>query len=124
VTNSPQAAVVAPSGDATSTDATNDAATAAAASAPAAATADPQSAPAQIGQQATPASDSQITAEVKTEIATAAPDSNVIVTTNNGVVALAGSAPSQTDAEQAKQAAQRVAGIGHVDASGLTVVNR
>jgi hyperosmotically inducible periplasmic protein len=73
---------------------------------------------------ARPASDSQITADVKTEIATAAPDSNVIVTTNNGVVALAGSAPSQTEAEQAKQAAQRVAGIGHVDASGLMVINR
>jgi hyperosmotically inducible protein len=125
VTNSQQAAVVAPSGDATSTtDATNEAATAAASSAPAGATADTQSAPAQTGQQAAPASDSQITADVKTEIATASPDSNVIVTTNNGVVALAGSAPSQTEAEQAKQAAQRVAGIGHVDASGLTVINR
>jgi hyperosmotically inducible protein len=72
-------------------------------------------------QQAPAASDSQITADVKSEIATAAPDSNVIVTTTNGVVALAGSAPSQNAVDQARQAAQRVAGIGHVDASGLTV---
>jgi osmotically-inducible protein OsmY len=104
VTSAQQAAVVAPSGDATWSDTTS-------------------SAPAQTGQQAPAASDSQITADVKTEIATAAPDSNVIVTTTNGVVALAGSAPSQDAAEQAKQAAQRVAGAGHVDASGLTVMN-
>jgi hyperosmotically inducible protein len=117
-----QAAVVAPSGDATSNDATasNDAGS----SVPTGTTADAQSAPAQSGRQAVPASDSQITADVKTEIAAAAPDTNVIVTTNNGVVALAGSAPSQNEAEQAKQAAQRVAGIGHVDASGLTVINQ
>jgi osmotically-inducible protein OsmY len=117
-----QAAVVAPSGDATSNDATasNDAGS----SVPTGTTADVQSAPAQSGRQAVPASDSQITADVKTEIAAAAPDTNVIVTTNNGVVALAGSAPSQNEAEQAKQAAQRVAGIGHVDASGLTVINQ
>jgi len=117
-----QAAVVAPSGDATSNDATasNDAGS----SVPTGTTADAQSAPAQSGRQAVPASDSQITADVKTEIAAAAPDTNVIVTTNNGVVALAGSAPTQNDAEQAKQAAQRVAGIGHVDASGLTIINQ
>ena len=67
------------------------------------------------------ASDSQITADVKSQIATAAPNSNVEVTTTNGVVALAGSASSQDAVEQAKQAAQRVAGVKHVDASGLTV---
>jgi hyperosmotically inducible periplasmic protein len=122
VNNAQQAAVVAPSGDATSNDATasNDAGS----SVPTGTTADASSAPAQSGRQAVPASDSQITADVKTEIAAAAPDTNVIVTTNNGVVALAGSAPSQNEAEQAKQAAQRVAGIGHVDASGLTVINQ
>jgi hyperosmotically inducible periplasmic protein len=115
VTSAQQAAVVAPSGDTTLSDTTS--------SAPAGASADTQPAPAQTAQQAPAASDSQITADVKTEIATAAPDSNVIVTTTNGVVALAGSAPSQNAAEQAKQAAQRVAGAGHVDASGLTVMN-
>ena len=116
MTSSQQAAVVSPSGDATSNESTS--------SAPAAAAAATQSAPAQTGQQAAGASDSQITADVKTEIATAAPDSNVIVTTTNGVVALAGSAPNQDAADQAKQAAQRVAGIGHVESSGLTVSNQ
>jgi hyperosmotically inducible periplasmic protein len=67
------------------------------------------------------ASDSQITADVKSQIATAAPNSNVDVTTTNGVVALAGSASSQDAVDQARQAAQRVAGVKHVDASALTV---
>jgi hyperosmotically inducible protein len=70
------------------------------------------------------ASDSQITNDVKSEIATAAPSSNVDVTTTNGVVALAGSAPSQDAVDQARQAAQRVAGVKHVDASAMTVSNQ
>jgi hyperosmotically inducible protein len=70
------------------------------------------------------ASDRQITASVKSEIATAAPNSNVDVTTSNGVVALAGSVPSQDAVDQARQAAQRIAGVKQVDASGLTVSNR
>jgi hyperosmotically inducible protein len=70
------------------------------------------------------AADSQITASVKSEIATAAPNSNVNVTTTDGVVALAGSVSSQDAADQAKQAAQRVAGVKHVDASGLMVSNQ
>lgn len=79
------------------------------------------------GQAAGPqtaGSDSQITAEVKSQIAAAAPNSNVNVMTTGGVVALAGSVPNQDVAEQAKQAALRVAGVTRVDASGLTVSNR
>jgi hyperosmotically inducible protein len=70
------------------------------------------------------ASDSQITAAVKSEIASAAPGSNVDVTTANGIVALAGSVPSQDNVDQARQAAQRIPGVKHVDASGLTVSNQ
>jgi hyperosmotically inducible periplasmic protein len=70
------------------------------------------------------ASDSQITAYVKSEIATAAPNSNVDVKTTNGVVALAGSVPTQDAIDQAKQAAQRVAGVKFVDATALMVSNQ
>jgi hyperosmotically inducible protein len=99
-------------------------------------TADTQQAPAQTAQEgatsAGPAatssdpipSDSQITAHVKSEIATAAPNSNIDVTTANGVVALAGSVPSQDAVVQAKQAAQRVAGVKYVDATALMVSNQ
>ena len=41
-----------------------------------------------------------------------------------GVVALAGSVPSEDAVDQARQAAQRVAGVKQVDASGLTVSNQ
>jgi hyperosmotically inducible protein len=104
-------------------------------SSPAGATADAQQVPAQTGQEAAMsagaaatssepvASDSQITASVKAEIATAAPNSNVDVTTSNGVVELAGSVPSPVAVDQAKRAAQRVEGVKQVDASGLTVGN-
>jgi hyperosmotically inducible periplasmic protein len=71
-----------------------------------------------------PAQDSQITATVKSEVATAAPISDLNVTTTNGVVALAGSVPSEDAVDQAKQAALRVAGVKQVDASGLTVSDR
>jgi hypothetical protein len=70
------------------------------------------------------AADSQITADVKSEFATAAPNSTVDVTTTNGVVALAGSVPSQDAVDQARQAARRVSGVKHVDASALTVSNQ
>jgi len=105
-------------------------------SAPAGATADTQQAPAQTGQKAATstdsaaasvepvASDSQITSHVKSEIATAAPNSNVDVTTSNGVVALAGSVPNQAAVDQATQAAQRVPGVKQVDASALMVSNQ
>jgi hyperosmotically inducible periplasmic protein len=100
------------------------------------ATANTQQGPAQTGEEAATsagpaatssepaASDSQITAYVKSEIATAAPNSNVKVTTTNGIVALAGSVVSQDAVDQARQAAQRVAGVRQVDASALTVSNQ
>lgn len=110
-----------------STDATS--------SAPTGASADAQPAAAQVGQEGASgagpaaassepvASDSQITAAVKFALAAAAPGS-IDVTTTNGVVALAGSVPSQDNVEQARQAAQRVAGVKHVDASALVVSNQ
>jgi hyperosmotically inducible periplasmic protein len=70
------------------------------------------------------ASDTQITDTVKSEVATAAPISDLNVTTINGVVALAGSVPSEDAVDQARQAALRVAGVKQVDASGLTVSDR
>jgi hyperosmotically inducible periplasmic protein len=104
------------------------------ASAPAGAIADSQQAPAQTQQAigAGPgaasvepaAADSQITDSVKSEIAAAAPNSAVDVTTTNGVVALAGSVSNQDAVDQARQAAQRVPGVKHVDASALTVSNQ
>lgn len=97
-----------------------------ASSAPANASADTPLPPAPVAQAAATnaGSDSQITASVKSEIATAAPDSNVDVTTNNGVVALAGSVPSEDAVDQARQAAQQVPGVKDVDASALTVSGR
>ena len=68
-------------------------------------------------------SDNRITSDVKTQVAAAAPNSNVNVTTTNGVVALAGSVPNQDAANQAKQAAMRVEGVKTVDTSGLLVNN-
>ena len=70
------------------------------------------------------ASDSQITASVKSEIAKAAPASNVDVTATNGIVALAGSVPSRDAIIQIEEAAQRVPGVNYVDASALTVSNQ
>ena len=84
----------------------------------------PRVAPAPVPSTEPVASDSQITAEVKSQIATAAPGSSVDVTTTDGVVALAGSAPSQDAVDQAKQAAQRVAGVKQVDSSALTISNQ
>ncbi|HTB68819.1 MAG TPA: BON domain-containing protein [Steroidobacteraceae bacterium] len=57
-------------------------------------------------------------------IATAAPNSNVNVTTTNGTVALAGSVPSQEVVDQAKQAALHVPGVKTVDTSALLVNNQ
>jgi osmotically-inducible protein OsmY len=70
------------------------------------------------------ASDSQITTDVKSQLAMAAPNSNVGVTTTNGVVELAGSVPSQDAVEQARQTARGVAGVKFVDVSALTVSNQ
>jgi osmotically-inducible protein OsmY len=61
---------------------------------------------------------------VKSEIASATPSGNVDVTTTNGIVALAGSVPSQDNVDQARQAAQQVPGVKHVDVSALMVSNQ
>jgi hyperosmotically inducible periplasmic protein len=100
-------------------------------SAPAGATPDTQQDSAQTRQEAATsaaqepvASDSQITADVKSEIATAAPNGNVDVTTMDGFVTLSGSLPSQGAVDQARRAAQRVPGVKQVDASALLVTNQ
>jgi hyperosmotically inducible protein len=105
-------------------------------SAPAGATADIQPALAQTGQAATTngaagavsnvpvASDSQITAQVKSEIAVAAPTGSIAVSTTNGTVALVGSVPSQEAADQVRLVAQRVAGVKQVDVSALSIAKQ
>jgi hyperosmotically inducible periplasmic protein len=61
---------------------------------------------------------------VKSQIATAAPNSNVNVTTTDGTVALTGSVPNQDAVNQAKQVALSVPGVKTVDTSGLLVNNQ
>ena len=78
-------------------------------------------APSTIARSDAAPSDSQISDSVKSEIASAAPTSKVIVTTTNGAVSLMGSVPSQEAIVQASQAAQRIAGVKSVDATGLFV---
>lgn len=68
--------------------------------------------------------DQQMTAQVRTSIANLAPGSNVDVKAIGGVVALAGSVPSQDLLEQARQAAQQVPGVKQVDTSALLVRNQ
>ncbi len=104
--------------------------------APAGATADTQPALAQSGPGTATGSgplvmsndpaipDSQITAYVMSEIALAAPTGKIEVTTTNGIVALAGSVPSQDAADQVRLVAQRVAGVKQVDVSALVVSNQ
>jgi hypothetical protein len=72
----------------------------------------------------TTGSDGQITAQVRSSIASLAPGSNIDVTATSGNVALAGSVPSQDVVEQARQAAQQVPGVRQVDTSALLVRNQ
>jgi hyperosmotically inducible periplasmic protein len=58
---------------------------------------------------------------VKSQISGSSASNNVDVSTTNGVVALAGSMPSQDAIDQVKQAAQSVNGVKHVDTSALVV---
>lgn len=96
-----------------------------ASAAPAGATAEPATDVSPAATSSEPvASDSQITAAVKSEIASTAPSGNVDVTTTNGTVVLAGSVPSQDNVDQASQAARSIPGVKHVDASALTVSNQ
>ena len=68
--------------------------------------------------------DGRITAQVRSSIASLAPGSNIDVTAMSGIVALAGSVPSQSVVEDARQAAQQIAGVKQVDTSALTVTNQ
>lgn len=67
------------------------------------------------------ASDSQITAEVKSAIASEglAKDASIGVTTTDGVVVLSGSVPSQAVVEQVKDVAAKIKDVKRVDISGL-----
>jgi osmotically-inducible protein OsmY len=68
-------------------------------------------------------SDSQITADVRSEVAAVAPDDSIEVTTRDGVVALAGSVSSQDVINKAWLAARNVAAVKDVDVSALMVGN-
>jgi osmotically-inducible protein OsmY len=68
--------------------------------------------------------DGQLTAQVRSSIASLAPGSNIDVKAISGIVALAGSVPSQDMVEQARQAAQQVPGVKQVDTSALMVQNQ
>jgi hypothetical protein len=67
--------------------------------------------------------DSQITADVKSEIAAVAPAGTIDVTTKDGVVELTGSVPSEEVIDRARLAARNVADVRDVDVSALTVSN-
>lgn len=97
----------------------SDTATATAAPAPAAAAPETTAVAPDAG-----ASDSRISADVKSQIASATPNSTVNVSTTDGSVALTGSVASQDAVDQAKQAALRVPGVKTVDTSGLLVSNQ
>jgi len=86
------------------------------------------SAPAANTQEASTTSapavtDSQITSEVKSKIASNSPGTTVDVTTTNGMVALAGSVPNADAVAQVKQVAEQVRDVKGVDTSGLIVSN-
>lgn len=68
--------------------------------------------------------DGQIAAQVRSSIASLAPGSNIDVKAISGIVALAGSVPSQDVVQQARQAAQHVPGVKQVDTSALMVQNQ
>ena len=67
------------------------------------------------------ASDTEITSEVKSAIASEGlvKDSSVAVSTTDGVVALSGSVPSQAAIDQLKDVAAKVKDVKGVDTSGL-----
>ena len=72
-----------------------------------------------------PASDSQITAAVKSEIAVdgAAKDANIGVTTTNGAVVLTGSLANQTDIDHIKDVAAKIKDVKSVDTSALILAS-
>jgi hypothetical protein len=67
--------------------------------------------------------DSQITADVKAEIAAITAPGTIEVTTTNGVVELTGSVPTQEDVEKVRMAAGNVPAVRDVDVSALMVSN-
>lgn len=67
--------------------------------------------------------DSQITADVRTQIAAVAPTSDIEVTTIGGVVELSGSVPSHEDVNKVVMAARSVEHVRSVEASALMVAN-
>jgi len=67
--------------------------------------------------------DTQITAEVKTQIAAVAPASTIEVTTTDGVVELSGSVPSREEIDKVSLAVRAVPNVRGVDASALMVSN-
>jgi hypothetical protein len=69
------------------------------------------------------ASDTQITADVKSEVAAVAPDDSIDVTTRDGVVALTGSVSSEDVINKALVAARNVPAVKDVDVSALMVGN-
>lgn len=75
----------------------------------------------EIGANGKSASDTEITTEVKSAIASEGlvKDSTVAVTTTDGVVALSGSVPNQAAIDQLKDVAAKVKDVKRVDTSGL-----
>ena len=76
------------------------------------------------GSASGPDMDGRITQEVRSSIASLAPGNNIDVKAMSGIVALAGTVPSQSVVEDARQAAQQIAGVKQVDTSALTVINQ
>jgi len=76
------------------------------------------------GSASGPDMDGRITDEVRSSIASLAPGNNIDVKAMSGIVALAGTVPSQSVVEDARQAAQQIAGVKQVDTSALTVINQ
>jgi len=86
--------------------------------------ANPTSEQSDEGSASGPDMDGRITDEVRSSIASLAPGNNIDVKAMSGIVALAGTVPSQSVVEDARQAAQQIAGVKQVDTSALTVINQ
>jgi hypothetical protein len=86
--------------------------------------ANPTSEQSDEGSASGPDLDGRITDEVRSSIASLAPGNNIDVKAMSGIVALAGTVPSQSVVEDARQAAQQIAGVKQVDTSALTVSNQ
>jgi hyperosmotically inducible periplasmic protein len=82
-----------------------------------------ETAPSVQAEAASSGNDSQITAEVKTQIAAVAPASTIEVTTTDGVVELSGSVPSHEEINKVLLAARNVEHVRSVDASAVMVSN-